>query len=261
MDSGGPIYNQNLADLDRISVTAALGESLGGLAVMYLEFSLENVASDVAALRALNSLGYTCEKRDTSVIKLAVDADKIWASFSGRARNMIRKAEKNGVVIERYCGDDLSLSCYLNLVKNTFKRQSSRLLHPETFFEQFALGSLSNESFNFFLAKKDGSLIGGSMFLIDGSRMIYISGATDTVGKSLAANSLLIWSAIKAAKEKRLEYFDLGGHGRDGIDRFKSSFGGEKISRQRYVKVNRLMRLLMPLIKMMVSVKILKIHR
>ena len=60
----------------------------------------------------------------------------------------------------------------------------------------------------------------------------YLFGFTNNKGRKLHANSVLLWYAIKEAKSRNLELFDLGELDEStppGIKRFKEGLGGNKI--------------------------------
>ena len=106
-------------------------------------------------------------------------------------------------------------------------------------FDQRFLNAVHNhlaaDDFSHLGILRDGKLAAGGLFFRDADRMVFVSGASDSVSRKLGANSLLQWVAIKGAMAGGVTRYDMGGVGLDGIDKFKASFGGAPITYDRYV--------------------------
>jgi len=104
-----------------------------------------------------------------------------------------------------------------------------------------------------FTAEWEGEVLGGCYFIHDEENIRWLVGASKRleVDRKKAtlignANRLIIWEAIKWAKERGIKEFDLGGYSleaesnpndpRYGINKFKKSFGGKLVTRYFYYK-------------------------
>ena len=79
-------------------------------------------------------------------------------------------------------------------------------------------------------AYKDGDYLGGALVSKYGKVAEYLAGHNTSMGRSLNAGQLILWSVIKHLKAKGINKFDLGGMDKSlsppGIYRFKNRIGG-----------------------------------
>lgn len=164
--------------------------------------------------------------RHTVSLNLSLSEDAIWKSqISSKNRNMIRKAEKEGVTIVE--SDDYE--AFRRLYDGTMED-----LHAEDFY--FFPRSYYDEYKRTFkdksllcLAMLDGKAIAGSMFMFSDDYAHYHLSARDRVYSRYAANNLILWYAIQKAKERGCKWFHFGGGTTgsegDSLLRFKKEFG------------------------------------
>ncbi|NHR06913.1 peptidoglycan bridge formation glycyltransferase FemA/FemB family protein [Chromobacterium haemolyticum] len=238
----GPLFH---ADAEPKMIAAAMA-SIHGLLIKeghYIEWGSrgsQNWGDE------LFSLGYDFVRRDTLLVDLAKGEDAVWGSFEGRARNMTRKAEKAGVVVSSLLPDEKWIADYYGMLIGTFARQNLKVPHPLSFYRQMI--SLSKEGVAHCVnATMNGEMIAGGIFLIDGSRMLYLSGAANELGMRSAATSVLQWHAIKEAIRLGVTEYDMGGLGVPSIDKFKRSFGGYEFTHSRWVHRSRLFGIVEPM--------------
>jgi lipid II:glycine glycyltransferase (peptidoglycan interpeptide bridge formation enzyme) len=141
----------------------------------------------------------------------------------------------------------------------TFGRQGKRPSHPLTFFTQL-INLLPSNCLICLTANLNGKNIANAIFLIDGCRMLYLSGTATQEGMRCAANSLIQWEALKYAVKRGLTDYDMGGIGISSIDRFKASFGGYAINHHRWIYRSRIFRLLEPLALLAIRYGIIQIR-
>ena len=99
--------------------------------------------------------------------------------------------------------------------------------------------------------EKDGEILGGCVFLEDKDIILYWIGCNKRshMGRdkrTLIGNGshLLLWDAINYAKKKGIKELDLGGlfaednqkKTENSIDKFKESFGGNRVYKYNYSK-------------------------
>ena len=171
--------------------------------------------------------GFTREEFTTLVIDLTQDLEVILGNMSkSSCRYAINRAIRDGVEIR--INENYEEFYEIN---RSFRKNKGLPLGSETveFMEKY--GTL-------FIAGSDGKILGGQLYLEDESNIRWLLGASKRleVNKEKAtlignANRLMVWEAIKYAKENGMFEFDLGGYtggdNKDTIDIFKQSFGGK----------------------------------
>jgi lipid II:glycine glycyltransferase (peptidoglycan interpeptide bridge formation enzyme) len=74
-----------------------------------------------------------------------------------------------------------------------------------------------------------GELVAALLVVSCGRRAVDLYGGTTAEGAATRANYLLKWEAIRSCRAAGVTEYDLWGLPRDGIEQFKSSFGGRRI--------------------------------
>ena len=173
---------------------------------------------------------------------------------------MIRKSEKSGVSVETVTPTQEWAEGYYAMLRATFERQGRAVPHPISFFRQLvAVAVAERGEVRLISAYHDGEVIASTIFLVDNTRMLYLSGTANAQGMKLAANSLIQWHAIRTAIEDGITLYDMGGLGVPSIDKFKRSFGGQDLSHHRWVHRTYLFRLAEPLARWAKSKGLLRI--
>lgn len=144
----------------------------------------------------------------TLILDLNRPLDDIWRALNKKARWGVRKAERLGVkvmIAETY--SEWRKYYDLHVLHSQKKHYST---DPFEFFnEMFKLQS-QNIS-RLFIAKYDGQIIAGSLFLIYGENMIFLNNASLDAFLSYNPNNLIQWASIKWAKENGIVLYDLNG--------------------------------------------------
>ena len=151
--------------------------------------------------------------------------DDIWMhQISSKNRNMIRKAEKEGIMIVE--SDDYET--FRKLYNGTMSD-----LHAEDFYffppEYY---SEYKQTFNdenlLCLAIYDGKVIAGSMFMYSEDYAHYHLSARNRQYSRYAANNLVLWYGIQKAKERGCKWLHFGGgttgDDNDSLLKFKRDF-------------------------------------
>lgn len=174
----------------------------------------------------------------TSVIDLEQDIDVIWSKMRKKfIQKQIKRGEKNGIIVKR--DPDFS---QLKRIYKDFREKSG--LPKDNI-------SACKKSCTLIAAYHEGEMVAGGIFVSNG---VYIralilaslhqsktSRDREIIGQ---ANRMLIWHAIKYAKETKHKLFDLGGispssdkkHMRT-LAEFKEAFGGEHKECYYYFKI------------------------
>lgn len=196
--------------------------------------------------QVLGSLGYEYIPKPTLMIDLSIGENEVWNEFQTRARNMCRKAEKSNVRIRKISPDINWIDKYYAMLSKTFERQNRVVTHPLAFFYNLKKFAIDGRLLCL-TAEIEGTDVASAIFLIDGHRMLYLSGTATEVGMKSASNSLIQWEAIRIAISSGVTEYDMGGLGVPSIDKFKLSFGGREIVHHRWVYRSKLYRAIEPM--------------
>lgn len=187
---------------------------------------------------------------DTSLVDLIASEDEILARMHQKWRYNIRLAEKKGVVIKRYLGNDPSLSQkvdrFYELTKETNARDGNSS-HAKSYYFDLIKSSADEIAagtdipvVSLYIAEHEGEEIASIMTLFSHDEAIYLYGASSNHKRNLMPNHLLQWTAMKDAKTYGSKYYDLYGmppdgenehHPMHGLYMFKANFGGKIIHR------------------------------
>ena len=143
-------------------------------------------------------------RKTTILKKLDGSVDDIWNGFRAKTRNMIRKSEKNGVVMAQ--GEQ-----YLSRFYPIYAERMAQLglsVHSRTYFENLFLQL--GENIKLFVALQGDEVLGGMIFLFGSGVAFYHYNASQPKGRSLGINDYLMWEIIKDCKERNIEVIDLG---------------------------------------------------
>ena len=242
----GPLFINGL-DIQSRKAALISQHKLSAHRAHYVEWGVRGGEDESEVVgRTLESIGHDYSARRTLVIDLSKGEMEVWNGFQTRARNMCRKAEKFGVVVCKATPDKVWIDNYYDMLRTTFERQGRRVSHPLSFFQR--LITLTAEGRLLCLtADVNGRNVANAIFLIDRSRMLYLSGTANDEGMKCAANSLIQWEAMRSAICSGITEYDMGGLGVTSIDKFKLSFGGREINHHRWVYRSRLFKLAEPL--------------
>jgi len=168
----------------------------------------------------------------TWILDLSRSADDLWRNMEGRARTAVRKAEKSGVIV-RSADREGDLDIYYALHTETYRRTGVPP-HPKAYFEAIWRDFKSNGMAQVWFAEVDGNVIAAENFGVYKKAAIYWTGAANSDGLKLEANSMLQWAAMQWMLDSALEWYETGeAHPfamdakSKGLNDFKKSFGGE----------------------------------
>ena len=217
--------------------------ALRGMWAQYIEVGCEirNVPFDDLN-QECGAMGFEYLPRSSLELTLAGTDDALWARLDGRARNMIRKAEKSGVMAGVEPLTSILLEEYYAVIERTFASRKMRAPHSLNAYRALDRHVNPTGHLVFVGARFEGQLVSGGIFLLDRNRMIFHSGGSTQAGLLKAAASLVQWNAIREAKRREMSVYDFGGTGIESIDRFKKSFGGHPVIHHRWVYMVPLLR-------------------
>lgn len=165
-------------------------------------------------------------KEKYHILDLRKDIETLWKETGDSFKSPVKQAQKNGVVVRPCDKDGLKkfYTLHLKLRKNKYRL----FPQPYRFF---------NYVWEMYIAKdrgvllgafdKDNNFIGGTIYLICGNTLFYKFNTSDLHHLKDRPNNILVWEGIKFAKERNLEYLDMGSSGYDqkGLILFKDHIG------------------------------------
>lgn len=164
------------------------------------------------------------------ILDVRPDLDTLWKKTHDSFRSPVKQATKAGVVVKR-CGKDGLRKFYglhLKLRKNKYR------LFPQPYrFFDIIWQEYIDQGQGVLLGAfdKENRFIGGTVFLICGNTLYYKFNTSDRDCLKLRPNNILMWEGIKFAKERNLEYLDMGSSGceQTGLVMFKDHTGAKRL--------------------------------
>lgn len=230
-----------------VSSVVALGDLLPGLrqfaaasGVFAVKVEPEIVTTD-SALLALKELGLIKvtpiqPNNSTVLIDLRPDIDTVLANLNQKGRHAIRRAERDGVTVERVDTTDENCRIFYDLLTKTADGQGfSTSIRPYEYYRDFWQRYTRGNQGQLFLATFNGQIVAGAFALLFGKKSTYKDGASIRVDGAYGVTHLVQWNVITWAKELGAELHDLCGtppsdkindqsHRWYGVGRFKTSF-------------------------------------
>jgi hypothetical protein len=222
-----PFFCQQLGVFSTVENKQLTEEFIDSIPAKFLKISLQ-----------FNSLNIISEERNISqrlnYILLLNDSYKnIFKSFSKGRKHAVKQAMKNELISVDFSIDELILIAKQNYDFDDFSSKEFTLLKQ-------LIEALKNRNKLELLGIRDANntLIGGSVFLIDSHRIIYLFSAMSKEGKEKQVPSFLLNQIIEKYSESQ-RILDFEGSMIPGIASFFKSFGSI-VENYSFLQVNRL---------------------
>ena len=168
---------------------------------------------DSSAAPVLAALGFrespaTNQPRATILVDLTPDLDDVLARMHKKTRYNIRLAARHGVVVRD--GDASDLEMAHGLLRVTAKRGRFGA-RSRRYYERELATFAEHGNYRFLVATHEGEPLAVNISAAFGSRAAYIHGASSDEHRALMPNYLLMWEAMRWAKDRGCESFDLWG--------------------------------------------------
>ena len=180
---------------------------------------------------------YAYQMELDSMAALPIKSYSFWSEkqIERKARNKIRKAQKNGVIIKPVMFDDRFVRGMTSIFNETPIRQGRRYLHYgkdfETVKREFSRFLFREEIFGAYL----GNELVGFIFLADAGRYIYLGQIISKIAhRDLAPNNALLAKAVERCAEKGFPYLVYALWLDDSLGDFKRSNGFQRFDLPRY---------------------------
>jgi len=152
--------------------------------------------------------------------------DVIWENIISKNRNMIRKAEKNGIEIRH--GKSLALfEDFIKIYNTTMEKDNAEdyYFFGEKFYE--SIHNDLHDNYEMFYAVLNGEIIAMSIMLFANNQMHYHLSGSMIEYRNLAPSNLLLYEAAVWGCDQGYKTFHLGGgvgSGEDNLYKFKAAF-------------------------------------
>jgi len=180
---------------------------------------------------------YSYPMKLDSIAALPIKSYSLWweKQIDRKARNKIRKAQKNGVVVKPATFDDRFVRGITSIFNETPIRQGRHYLHYgkdfETIKRQFSRFLFREEIFGAYL----GEELVGFIMLAYAENYAYLGQIISKIAhRDLAPNNLLLAKAVERCAEKGVPYLVYALWLEDSLGDFKRSNGFQKFDLPRY---------------------------
>lgn len=239
-DYGGACINQNYSENTQL-IKAGFNMLFKEIAkiskekhapVVYVRGRYDNkIQNDLLAEAGFKSIATYL----TYVLSDFYDVENILSTFNTSSRRGVRRALREGVIIEPITSENSALEDYVRLHAITKRKHGS-----EPFSEQFfeLLSTIPNENIDILIARYNDICIAGMIVFIHNNRIHIFDNCSDPDYLKLKPNNLLYHTIIEKAKRERMEV-DFGRTSPDhkGLREFKEGWGGSEYSFATYRKI------------------------
>ena len=219
----GPLVSR---ETDQRALVRGLSRLLGVGGFLHIELSHFMLDPVVMA-----DEGFSVQEGVTHLIPLGGSVDDAWSELKSEARNRVRKAQKNGLVIER-AYDRSVVEEFFDQFKEVYGKQGMdvpfTIDRPKSLFDHLnAAGRLLP------LRVRHGEdVVATGLFPFD-ERCIYFWGAASWIRHhKLCPNEALQWAVIEFAVQEGIPAYNMCG----GTSQFKNKFGGEDVPNNIYYR-------------------------
>jgi|JI10StandDraft_1071094.scaffolds.fasta_scaffold15610_7 lipid II:glycine glycyltransferase (peptidoglycan interpeptide bridge formation enzyme) len=209
-----------------------------GVFVVKVEPELTKTDDALKAARELDLVKVTPIQPNysTVLIDLSPDLDAIMANLNQKGRHAIRRAERDGVTVERADRTDENYRTFYDLLTKTADGQGfSSSIRPYEYYKAFWERYTAAGYGQLFLARFNDEVVAGAFAMVYGEKSTYKDGASVRVDGAYGITHLVQWNVIQWAKESGSKVHDLCGtppsdqindesHRWYGVGRFKTSF-------------------------------------
>jgi lipid II:glycine glycyltransferase (peptidoglycan interpeptide bridge formation enzyme) len=193
------------------------------------------VAPRVAALLTRRGWRYSdgqVQFRNTVLLDLRPGEETLLAGMRQKSRYNLRLAQRRGVHILQGTAGDLDL--FYDLYAETARRDGFAI-RPLAYYRDAWGGFLARGQGCLLLARIEGEVVAGLLFVTFGPTAWYLYGASSERHRDLMPNNLLQWEALCRARAAGCTLYDLWGAPENldesdpmwGVTRFKLGLGGE----------------------------------
>jgi peptidoglycan pentaglycine glycine transferase (the first glycine) len=213
----GPIVDPDSPERDALLLYLADWSRDHEALYLRIEPAWKNVALPNSWRRGRNQI----QLAQTYTIDLEKSEDELLEPMTKKHRQYIRKAERDGITIER----STNIEPMLKLYQETALRAGFGL-HPDQYYTDL-MQQLGDHNYLYY-AKAEGVPVAFLWLAAGGSTAYELYGGVNVTGQELKANYYLKWYAINQMKGLNLTAYDLNGRLNDGVGQFKVGFAPDE---------------------------------
>ncbi len=206
----------------RFSINTEVKRVMRSLAE-YLTEKYSNAYIDIAFPPEIKDIqpflraGFSSDIAYTYRIDLNFSEKAILNDFSSERRKNVRDGNKAGLAVE-FNKDPEAL---IELIMST-------LIQSGLHYDRETLARMINQEWTFTVSvSNEARLLAAAVVGVDHNCAYYLAGGTLKNTKLGGAGALVLWEAVKKAKELNLRMFDFCGSSQPQIEKFFRGFGGE----------------------------------
>ena len=159
------------------------------------------------------------------VLELESDPDAQWSALRAKVRNQVRKAEKEGLMLQDSSPQELLDAFYATFAVNM--RDLGSPVHSRGFFEE--IQAAFGERARLIVTALDGRPVGGLMAIHFGDTVTVPWASTLRSERRRCPNNQIYWEAIRWAITRGASRLDFGRSPREsGTHRFKLGWGARE---------------------------------
>ena len=198
------------------------------MSIIKKDFKISHVMTSNTSIFKSYPDGAEYCKWGTYKVDLTLDEDTLFANLHSKHRNVIRRAQTLGLIVEhgKECAKDV-----VKLMSDTYSRQGTKFTYGDTYIEKH--NKLGDNVDWWIVRDSDGTIHGSALFLWSKGGSCYYQHGGSGSHTAPGAMNLLIWEAMLEMKRRGVRCFDFvgarvtteEGSKLEGIQRFKSRFG------------------------------------
>lgn len=243
---GGPILLDNNLDVKKQFILKIINycEVTKIKKIEIQSFPLDE-ADLILEKKLFEDCGFIVKVWGTFLIDLRNNKEALWNNIKKEARKLIKKTEKEGVVVE-FAQDENDLREYYSLLKLHRKSLGLRTYSFDNVLQLWKnFRTKEEKNYEVLLAKKDGNLLAAMAVLVFNGNIVEIAAARSSLSmnEKIYANDLIKWRIIEWGNSLGYLTYDLGGvnpnpktEKEDGIFKFKEKWGGKFFRYNIYTK-------------------------
>jgi lipid II:glycine glycyltransferase (peptidoglycan interpeptide bridge formation enzyme) len=164
----------------------------------------------------------------TRRVDLSASEEHLWGDLRKKWRQYVNKARKGGVRVVD--GSEERLPEFYEIYRETASRAGFVIRTYDSYVQVWRAFAKLGMARLLFAEDRAGKGLATLFVLRVGDRVIEPWGGMTAVGAESRANYLLKWEAIRTSREQGARSYDMWGLSHEGIEYFKSGFGGREIS-------------------------------
>jgi lipid II:glycine glycyltransferase (peptidoglycan interpeptide bridge formation enzyme) len=229
----GPVSAGSLDAAALGAFSEAVRAAAAGLGIAHLRIDPELEDPDGSIAAALREAGWRrapdIQPPSTRVIDLTRPEEAIWADVRKKTRQLVRRAERDGVVV---VSGGLDRIPDLHRVLATTMERVGLPYRTEAFYRDLWSAYAPTDRAMLLLAEAAGDVVSASLLIGWGPRIVALYGGTTSAGRRLEAKYALNWEILRRARAAGYQTYDAWGLPNEGVAFFKAGWGGREV---RYV--------------------------